>query len=713
MAKLLSTHVSNQIVRFKPGGETEELKVSVQNHSPTFATFHLELTASGVESGEDWYRLAPEISARIPSGDRTQFSVTILDVPPVPGGFIGTMTLTIRVYSLELKEEDRQIINLIIEGTGTQPTQIQLSEASLEGKPGDTLQISARLFNLNRHANRVHLRLSGLPPGWLLEGQERRLQLPAQKESVVTFPCRLPTILEDSLSQVYPFMLEASQAQTLSVRVTGTLTVLPVGLIELQVSPDTQTFPSKGDDPESDQEAAIYGVTLSNQSNLFQTVSLLVERRQEARWFQRLIRRDRSVTLQPLPPNQVVIQPSQLKLEVSATEQSQVLLTQERPWLGWARRHQLQVTPQLSDPRISVEPPRKILKLRVLPRIPFWLQLLVLFVPAGILLLHVLLRAQHQGPVNAVQFDGVANEVVSASDDHRIRRWRVSGRQLLSMDTLEDRDRAVRVIRYRPVDNNVVAAGLENGQIQIWNLLSERVQANLPNPLDDRVFDLQFTQDSQFLFSGHGSGQVLQWNLATPTGAETEGEVERQRQVDFAVQALALVGQREQYLAIAGRFNRLVLWDWQADRLLNVDYPAGSQTDYILDLAVADRRPERLVTADNQGQIRTWDLRTCLAGQDPCAVLDEQEGHQGKAVQAIALSADGCYLASGGEDGRLMLWFLDSRGQIANGKRLGQFGQPVNAVDILRLRNTILVISGGDDHRVRLYRVRDKQPLCG
>ncbi|MEO0488540.1 MAG: WD40 repeat domain-containing protein, partial [Cyanobacteria bacterium J06659_2] len=133
MAKLLTTVLSTQIVRFKPGGPPQQFDVAVQNHSPNFATLQLELLASGVNptTTEAWYSLAPDLSAMIPTGDRTHFSVQILAVPPVPGGFVGTMTLTVRVFSPELRIEDRQVVKLIVEGKGSAPLEVALSRSTL------------------------------------------------------------------------------------------------------------------------------------------------------------------------------------------------------------------------------------------------------------------------------------------------------------------------------------------------------------------------------------------------------------------------------------------------------------------------------------------------------------------------------------------------------------------------------------------------------
>lgn len=124
------------------------------------------------------------------------------------------------------------------------------------------------------------------------------------------------------------------------------------------------------------------------------------------------------------------------------------------------------------------------------------------------------------------------------------------------------------------------------------------------------------------------------------------------------VNALALVGKADSHLAVAGRFNQLTLWDLKTDKLRQIT-GNGSNKDYILSMSSTDSKPNMLVTGDNQGKIKVWNLRPCLEGKDECELVSEWNG-DGQAVRAVALSDDGCYLASAGEDGQAKLWTLDN-----------------------------------------------------
>jgi hypothetical protein len=128
MTRPIRTELSERTLRFEPGGQPTTFEVIVHNESDRFASFQVELEAPGVESsrGSDWYRLSPSVSSKIPEGDNTRFWIEIFGIPPVPGGFSGVMRLTVKTYSPELEEDDKQDLKLTIEGDRLAPPQLQI-----------------------------------------------------------------------------------------------------------------------------------------------------------------------------------------------------------------------------------------------------------------------------------------------------------------------------------------------------------------------------------------------------------------------------------------------------------------------------------------------------------------------------------------------------------------------------------------------------------
>lgn len=706
MAKLLSTHLSTPTLHFRPGQSPRTFEVTVSNHSPEFATFQVELLASGVEAGADtrWYRQAPDLSAKIPPGDRTQFSITILDVPPVAGGFVGSMNVTIRVFSVELRQEDRQVLNLVIEGSGIMSPRMELLDADLTATPLQSQEIGVRISNPNRSLITVNLMLRGVPLEWLPDGHERRLEVPPLSDTLAVFLCHIGSPI-DAPSQSYVLELEARVTPVVVSRAQGRLTILPAGHIDFDLAAPVVTYPVP---PSEEGEAiappgAVVLLRLGNQSNLPQDISPVVDR------VARKVTSPMDDGTRPLQRGDRLTLPDQpLPLPVGTVAPLPLHIAVHRPLLGWVRTHKFQIKLLRPDERVPLQPASQTVTVRALPLVRVWMQLLALGLLGGAVWLMWLAPPGHRGGVNMVQFNGRATEVLSASEDQTVRQWAVGGR-LHSRQSPVKADKSVRVARYRPVGNDAIAVGYENGEAEIVSLRINQFPLQLNHDPDDRVFDLRFTSDARTLFSGYGSGDVVRWNLTGMTSGELQ-PAQKQR-VDFAVQTLALVEDETPQVAIAGRFNSLVLWNWQQNTLTPIPYPKGSNLDYITSLATTDQYPNLLAVADNQGRISLWNMQPCLAGRT-CRPLDDWEnGHGGSAVQAVALSDDGCYLVSGGADGRTMLWTLDEEGRRVKERALGRSRRPIDTVDVRREGDRLYVVSGGDDHRVRFYDVADT-PTC-
>ncbi|OLP20176.1 hypothetical protein BST81_01725 [Leptolyngbya sp. 'hensonii'] len=697
--KLIQASLSAQVVNFQPGGAAAGFEVLVDNYSDRFATFQLEVLAPGAhETGNpSWYRLSPEVAAKKPPGDRTRFVVEILD-SPVPG-FSGSMNLTVRIFSLELGEE-RKVLRLVLGKGADVPIRVDLPVQRFEAHPLEQVNIPVSLENQGQDLALLIVTLTGIPPDWIESGPEQRLQLKASASTELTFRCQLPETIR-TLSQVYSFTVQVIQAQGPSSQATGLLQVVPQGTVEFTCLQTQQQYPQRwGIWWWRAPVLTPFPLQLRNDSNVISTVRINIETESRHRCIFQVLPDDA-----PLKPGEVT--PIDLGVRV------------RRYW--WRGQSVLlQVQSQVADARINVLNDTLLLKLKVLPRIHPAVQLLWLA-----LILYGLWWASwlnpasplfgHRGAVNAVQLSGTSDQAVSASDDQTVIQWWVPGffnpflKQYIG-PILQDR-KAVRVVRLRPIDNNWLAAGLENGEIKLQSLEVARKPLTFAYQVDDRVLDLRFTRDARTLFSAHGSGRVLQWQIPYVPEAgpiSVSSQPLQQKRFDFAVYGLAIVG--DQTLAIGGRFNQLTLWNWEKDEVQPVAYPRpGGQDAYLTSLTSAEFRPYLLVTADNQGYITLWNLRPCLMGDQPCEVLDEwQDGHGKKPVRSVALSPEGCYLSSGGADGRVVLWPLSADGRRASrfmqGIELMQVAKPFNSVDVRVAHQDVLVVGGNEDWQVRVVR---------
>jgi WD40 repeat protein len=686
--RLIEIDVYPKDLTFKPGESPATFTVDVINGSNRFASFQIEVLPAGADPNleQDWYKISPEVSTKKPPGDSTQFQVTIFDTP-IPG-FVGLMNLTVRVFSMELPDEDRQILRLIVEqGNQTVSLKLELPIRQFPTHPGNQLEIPVRVCNPGQQKTQVVLSCLGLEPSWFIEGSERRMQLLPGGQVSETFICLLPVT---TFSKIYPFTISASHQYGTPSQITGEIEVLPIGEVKFSANPERQNLPAKwGWLPNWRSHPVTYILNFENASNLAQQVSLHIEGEDQKKC-------------------NLKIHPAVAELEPGKTTSVQLVANTKRRWWGLSQPLKLIAIGTLSDPRLGdTDPDYKTLELRVKPILPVWLQFTAGLLLLALLLFWMLRPERHQSPVQSISFNGLGDWIVSGSNDQTMRLWQIRGNRLDSVRVLGkgEIDKAVRVVRYQPVNNNIVAVGLENGQIQLWDLLTGE-PTNLVVDRADRVFDLAFTRDSRYLFSGHGDKVVLQWdleNLQTPP---------RRQNVGLTISTMALVGSDYNYLAIAGRLNQLVFWNWRQPNskprpLTNLK--PGGQNDYISSLAVAANNANLIAVADNQGTISVWDLSQCLTDNNAqCQPLDTFSVSQ--PVRSVALSANGCYLVSAGDDAQLRLWPLTPNGQrdsnFTNGITIAQLSKKLNSVDVKVVGNNVLIASGGDDNYVRFYRQR-------
>lgn len=720
-------------------GNENEFDVIVTNASQQFTSFQLELLAPGLDphSDREWYTVEPEVCAKKPPGAKTSFHVAIKKAP-IPA-YETTVDLTLRVFSVESTNLfTSQPISLAIEKP-RKSLRVYLPTKVLKVFPGDDIEIPIIVYNLDSKSTSVIVTLAGFDSSWIVaqpdEAIEQTLAIEPGDSHKTSFRCQPPKHFT-TLSQSYPFTVEVkSSTRYYSTREQGILEVLPQGVVSFDCQPAVQTIPARRN---SSQPDATYELQLENCSNQPQDVTIDVSEVDRQRFG--------------------LVTPDPLLLTVGETQQPQILAHVRRPWLGWQQHFWFQVTPVLAQSTaetaaIQPHPNSKTLELRVMPLIAPALQmggaLLFLLI---LWLLWVLRPIGHQSTVNFVRFSGDGTTVLSGSSDQTVRRWFVNqaiwqpdrvlrwqwnALRLHVPDNIGERiGKAVRVIRHGR-RNNLVAVGLEDGTIQLWDTALTTPQKTLYQGTD-RVFDLVFTRDSRLLFSGHGSGMVRRWSIVPPLQPSSRlrqiltsiGEILPPTSIEpervyfpFSVATLALSEPENAppVLAVAGQFNRLVLWDWNADRLYNVPYrwespnsaaqPVFGMEQSIVSLATANHL---LVTADNRGYITIWDManRQCqmqdgAEGNCTLPILDQWRGHGEQPVRSVALTQDGCYLSSAGDDGRVILWSLHNgrRTRSQNGERLADYPIRLNSVDITEKDDTLFVTSDADRDRVMLYRI--------
>ncbi len=293
----------------------------------------------------------------------------------------------------------------------------------------------------------------------------------------------------------------------------------------------------------------------------------------------------------------------------------------------------------------------------------------------------------HRGEVTCMAFTPTGRELLTGGEDGRLMLWDVERGKPLNQAS-ESLFNTVRLSVHPGGDQLVGVAG--GRDVHIWSHLQGEVE-HRAMPSDSEATAILHDADGAHFFTGHASGLIQVWDSRSLTPVR---QLSAHR---FGITALSFDPHRHRLASAGGGDGYVYVWNpEQADPLLLI--PEAAQGGTVEDVAFVPGKPwlvaagvDWLCSGASDGTIQMWDyerparllqaahgaihLAIHPQGQQLAAALltdsiglfdvfsmemiQELEGHQGR-ITALAYSPDGRWLISGGEDGLLRVWNLES-----------------------------------------------------
>ena len=265
----------------------------------------------------------------------------------------------------------------------------------------------------------------------------------------------------------------------------------------------------------------------------------------------------------------------------------------------------------------------------------------------------------HEAPIKAVAVSPDGRWLATGSEDGTAQLWDLQADDIAAAATVlrghEDGVRAVAL----SMDGRWLMTGSEDGTARLWDLQAKDIAASATvlRGHEDAVTAVALSVDGRWLATGSEDGTARLWDLQAKDIAASATVLRGHEDAVTAV-ALSVDGR---WLATGSGDGTVRLWNLQADDIAASatvlrGHESGARVIVIIRgvTAVALSADGRwLATGSEDGTARLWNLQV----DDIAASARVLRGHEG-GVGAVALSVDGRWLMTGSEDGTARLWDL-------------------------------------------------------
>ena len=273
-----------------------------------------------------------------------------------------------------------------------------------------------------------------------------------------------------------------------------------------------------------------------------------------------------------------------------------------------------------------------------------------------------------QSWINGIAFTPDGKTLASGSEDRSVRLWDVASGQLRAQ--LAGHASWVQSLAVSP-DGRMLASGADGGVVKLWDLPNGHDRATLTGH-KGWLLSLAFSPDNSTLAVvsdwGPETGYVRLWDVTRDPPA-------LKRRISIGTMTVAWSPDGK--TLATSDFEKIRLWDAATGEGLG---SLSGHFSQVMSAAWLDGG--RLVSCSEDRTIRLWPLQTNEVGRTTSQIL----GAHLDAATCLAISRDGTTLASGGNDGSLELWNLNTTREQAEARftSVFRFGSRSNASDDLK-----------------------------
>ena len=291
-----------------------------------------------------------------------------------------------------------------------------------------------------------------------------------------------------------------------------------------------------------------------------------------------------------------------------------------------------------------------------------------------------------EGPVHSVVFS-LHGALAAGLDNGRVELWEVETGERIGTLRHADWGRVTSVVFSH--DGKALASGSWDQVIKLWNIETRREVGTweVPRESDSRwPLSVAFSPDGSRLVSGFQDGTVRLWDVATQTeAAALEGHSDRVVSVSFSPDGATL--------ASSGR-STVRLWD--AATQAQVATLRG-HTGEVRSVSFSSPDGATLASGSSDRTVRLWDVATL---EEVATFEEHRDG-----VRSVSFSPDGGTLVSGAADGTVLLRELET-GNVAGLSGHGSLSSMAFSPD------GALLASGYGDGTIRLWDAATRIPIA-